>query len=64
MAIFASVVPSSTKKMVKKGQKMVKNHFSPHPHKYLPKMEKNIEKVARVVGINLTNSALVLMGHI
>ena len=54
MAIFASVVPLSTQKMVKKGQKMVKNHFSPHPHKYLPKMEKNIQKGARVVGFDLT----------
>jgi len=41
-----------------------KSHFSPHPHEYLLKIEKNIQKVARVIGIDFINSALVLMGHI
>ena len=51
-------LPQNWSKKALNGQKL---HFSPHPHGNHPKIEKIIKKVAGVVGIDLTNSALVLM---
>ena len=48
-------------KMVKNGQK---SHFSPHPLGNILKIKKNVKKVAGIVGIDLTNSNLMLLGHI
>ena len=47
-------------KMVKNGQK---SHFSPHPLGNILKIKKNVNKVAGIVGIDLTNSNLMLLAQ-
>ena len=61
VAIIDSVNSSFTPKMSKKAHNGQNLNFPPHPHGNQPKMNIIIKNLAGVVGIDLTNSALVLL---
>ena len=56
--------PSGAQKMVKNGQKWSKMTLFTTPHGKLSKIKKIIKEVSGVIGIDLTNSNLMLLYHI